>query len=221
MGQHADIDHTGLTGVGTTVTEIVDLPTAETDDTLVLAPDGAGGVEFRAEAGGGGALTQAYVGYNTIGGTWVAMTQSRILAKKVTIATACLITDIEAYIRENTNDASSAAGVGLYDDSGGSPNNLIQEGYRGAPILMDDTSGAGGNQTGRWWGLPIGRWVDPGDYWLAFFCTVQQSAAIEIAKDGSGSDKYHGTGGSFLGDWGFQATTTTTDTYSIRANTIR
>lgn len=28
--------------------------TAETDDTLVLAPDGLGGVEFRAETGGGG-----------------------------------------------------------------------------------------------------------------------------------------------------------------------
>lgn len=28
------------------------IATAETDDTLVLAPDGAGGVEFRAEAGG-------------------------------------------------------------------------------------------------------------------------------------------------------------------------
>ena len=36
------------------VTEITDLPTAEMDDSLVLAPDGAGGVEFRAETGGGG-----------------------------------------------------------------------------------------------------------------------------------------------------------------------
>lgn len=34
--------------------EVLDLTTAETDDTLVLAPDGAGGIEFRAEAGGGG-----------------------------------------------------------------------------------------------------------------------------------------------------------------------
>lgn len=31
------------------VADIVDIPTAEMDDTLVLAPDGAGGVEFRAE----------------------------------------------------------------------------------------------------------------------------------------------------------------------------
>jgi hypothetical protein len=33
---------------------VEDLGTSETDATLVLAPDGAGGVEFRAEAGGGG-----------------------------------------------------------------------------------------------------------------------------------------------------------------------
>jgi hypothetical protein len=36
------------------ISEITTIPTAEMDDTLVLAPDGAGGVEFRAEAGGGG-----------------------------------------------------------------------------------------------------------------------------------------------------------------------
>jgi hypothetical protein len=34
------------------VADILDLPTAETDTTLVLAPDGVGGVEFRAESGG-------------------------------------------------------------------------------------------------------------------------------------------------------------------------
>jgi len=39
---------------GPSIADILDLPTAETDDTLVLAPDGAGGVEFRAETAGGG-----------------------------------------------------------------------------------------------------------------------------------------------------------------------
>ena len=43
-----------VTGIGGTPAEIVDIPTAEMDDSLVLAPDGMGGVEFRAEAGGGG-----------------------------------------------------------------------------------------------------------------------------------------------------------------------
>jgi hypothetical protein len=41
----------------TAVTEITDLPTAETDDTLRLAPDGAGGVEWVAGGGGGGDYT--------------------------------------------------------------------------------------------------------------------------------------------------------------------
>lgn len=54
MSDHDTHDHTGVPGVGTTISDILDLTTAETDDSLVLAPDGAGGVEFRAETGGGG-----------------------------------------------------------------------------------------------------------------------------------------------------------------------
>jgi hypothetical protein len=43
---------TSTTAAGGTVTEILSIPTAETNTALVMAPDGAGGVEFRAEAGG-------------------------------------------------------------------------------------------------------------------------------------------------------------------------
>ena len=46
-----------VTDIGAAVADIVDIPTAEMDDTLVLAPDGAGGVEFRAETGGSGDIT--------------------------------------------------------------------------------------------------------------------------------------------------------------------
>ena len=56
-GGSDEIDVTGLTGAGAP-TEITDIPTAETDTTKVLAPDGAGGVEFRAESGGGGGPTE-------------------------------------------------------------------------------------------------------------------------------------------------------------------
>jgi hypothetical protein len=38
------------------IADILDLATAETDTSLVLSPDGAGGVEFRAEAGGGSGI---------------------------------------------------------------------------------------------------------------------------------------------------------------------
>ena len=41
-----------VTGIGGAIADILDLETAEDDDSLVLAPDGEGGVEFRAEAGG-------------------------------------------------------------------------------------------------------------------------------------------------------------------------
>lgn len=57
--KHEDIDHTGITGAGSP-TEITDIPTAEMDDTLVLAPDGAGGVEFRAETGGSAGVDAAH-----------------------------------------------------------------------------------------------------------------------------------------------------------------
>lgn len=40
-----------VTDVATPVADIVDLPTAEMTSAFVLAPDGAGGVEFRAETG--------------------------------------------------------------------------------------------------------------------------------------------------------------------------
>lgn len=38
--------------LGASISDITTLPTAETDTSLVLAPDGVGGVEFRAETGG-------------------------------------------------------------------------------------------------------------------------------------------------------------------------
>ncbi len=58
-----------IAGLDDIITEILDLSTTELDDTLVLAPDGSGGVEFRAESGGGGAATQVNQGsaYTTLG----------------------------------------------------------------------------------------------------------------------------------------------------------
>lgn len=73
------------------ITDVVDVPTAETDTTLVLAPDGAGAVEFRPEAPGvpyvaqdiGGDFTTAadsawhdVTGLTGVGlttGTWIAL----------------------------------------------------------------------------------------------------------------------------------------------------
>jgi len=55
-------DHRHGMPAGGAVADIVDVPTAETDTALVLAPDGAGGVEFRAENGGSGGAVAAFIG---------------------------------------------------------------------------------------------------------------------------------------------------------------
>jgi lysophospholipase L1-like esterase len=66
---HDLLDHTGLTGVPAEITEITDIETEELDDSLVLSPDGEGGVEWRAESGGGGTPSKLEQGtaYTTLG----------------------------------------------------------------------------------------------------------------------------------------------------------
>lgn len=59
------------------VGDVLDLPTAETDTTLVLAPDGAGGVEFRAETGGGGSFATPAIGLGTAAAAGAAATVIR------------------------------------------------------------------------------------------------------------------------------------------------
>ena len=53
-GGHAEDHASRHSNGGADEVSVENLGTAETDTTMVLAPDGAGGVEFRAEAGGGG-----------------------------------------------------------------------------------------------------------------------------------------------------------------------
>lgn len=60
MADHDTHDHTGVPGVGAP-TEILDIPTAETDTSLRLAPDGAGGVEWGSAGGAGLAFDYAAV----------------------------------------------------------------------------------------------------------------------------------------------------------------
>jgi hypothetical protein len=177
--------------------------------------------ELGAGGGGGGGLTQAYVGYNTAGGTIESWTANRVFAKKITLANDALITDIEAYVDQGGGDDSVAdMMVALFEDNAGTPRYLLshQHNPTQAAHVLDTTSGGGGHQNPRWLGLPIGRWCPAGDYWIAAMAT---SSRMRIYKDASGSDRYYTATGTWLADWGFYAATTTTDRYSIRANTIR
>lgn len=189
-------------------------------DEVLTVNAGATAPEWAAAAGGGG-LTQAYVGYNTVGGSVEGMTGPRVYAKKVTLANACLITDIEAYIDQTAaNDSVGEWKVGLYSDSAGTPDLLLAVNTTGTDhILLDKTNGAGGNTSPRWFGMPLGYWAAAGDYWIAVQAAANNGASIRY--DATGSDRYYTSGGFWMTDWGFYAPTTTANAYSIRANTIR
>lgn len=192
-------------------------------DGHVLTADSAqaAGIKWAAAAGGSG-LTQAYVGYNTVGASTEVMTGERVIAKKITLANDCLLTDVEAYIDfgQATDSVRSVRG-GVFSDNAGTPQYLLSYQFPVATSLMlDTTAGAGGHQDPRWFTVASpGRWLTAGDYWIAVM--AQNSDTIRIRYDGSGSDRYYTSAGGWMTDWGFYTPTTTTNTYSIRANTIR
>jgi hypothetical protein len=183
---------------------------------------GAGATKTITIPGGGGGLTQAYVGYNTVGGSTEGMTANRVYAKKVTLANACLITDIEAYVDQSGfDDQVGEFHVALFSDSSGTPSRVLAVNAQGGVdyLLLDSASGAGGHNTPRWFGMGLGYWCTAGDYWLAV--QVVSNSGLTIRYDGSGSDRYYTAGGFWIADWGWYAPTTSSNTYSIRANTIR
>jgi hypothetical protein len=180
------------------------------------------GNEATISASAGGGLTQAYVGYNTVGGSTEGMTANRVYAKKVTLANACLITDIEAYVDQSGfDDQVGEFHVALFSDSSGTPSRVLAVNAQGGVdyLLLDSASGAGGHNTPRWFGMGLGYWCTAGDYWLAV--QVVSNSGLTIRYDGSGSDRYYTAGGFWIADWGWYAPTTSSNTYSIRANTIR
>lgn len=184
----------------TAVTEILDIPTTETDDTLVLAPDGAGGVEFRAEAGGGGGITHTYLGTSTIGGTAVTVTQDDAHTKAITVPSGGgLLTSIELYVKTNAANVGFAWAAMLYDDNGsGKPVHLLQAVFTPSWVLnMYRVSGVAGDA--RWVSLPVGRFLPAGTFHIGF--EIKSSAGNHNVYYDAGSDWRWGKGGNtFLSD---------------------
>lgn len=191
-------------------------------DGLLYSKDDAG---TESAVSGGGGITQAYAGYNTVGGSTLNMTAGRVYAIKVTLANACLLTSIEAHVDGGqTNDTVDGFGVALYADAAGTPSTLIAVGgLPGPSVLLDSNASGAGNTTGRWLGHAIGKWLTAADYWLAVTNFDQATTAgLRIYYDsGSGTSRHYTSGGDWLADWGFYAATTVGDRLSIRANTIR
>lgn len=164
-----------------------------------------------------GGITQAYAGYNSIGGSSTAATANLIYLKKVTLAADCTIASIGAYVKQNTGGATLTIAVGLYTDNSGAP--LYVVGGSFITIFGQITSGVAGSA--RWVDVPLGAFVAAGDYWIAF---QMSNVNWDVYYDGSGSDRTIAPNSTpQLADYGgnIYTDTTTSNKYSLRANTIR
>jgi len=174
---------------------------------------------------GGGGITQAFAGYNTAGGSQENMTQHLVYAKSVTLANDCLLTSVEAYLDSGAGtDIIGTLAAALYTDNAGTPDRIVALGGFGDTnnLLLDNTNGGGGGTTGRWVATAMGKWLTAGTYWIAVAnMTSNASIGMRIYYDGSGADRTYPSGGVWFTDWGFYSPTTTSNKYSIRANTIR
>lgn len=177
---------------------------------------GTPGTWVAVSGGGGSGVTQSFVGYNTIGGTWTAMVSNRIYLKKVTLAATSTFQSIDAHIRGNT-DATTGILPLILSDAAGVPDLLIAAGTAGTGSYYFSAS-ASMPTTGRWFSMPIGPTVAAGDYWIG----VQAYASVlDLANDGSGSDVYYTTGAAYVsGSHSSFAKTTGTVKNSVRASIL-
>ena len=146
------------------------------------------------------------------------MTALRWYAKKITVATAGILTSIEAYIDQTAAGATTGFVVGLFEDNAGTPRYLLQSNADGADLVLwlEHSNGVAGDP--RWYGQPLGRYVTAGDYWIGI---SMSSTSYNVYKDTSGTDRYWTAAtGIRMRDAGGVAITITTDRYSIRASII-
>jgi hypothetical protein len=159
--------------------------------------------------GGGGGLTQAYVGYNTIGASEETLTANRQYAKKITVASACFVSSVDMHIKGNGSNVPFLMAF-VADDNSSTIGNIIAVGNTptGNSYFL--------NTTYRWISVPVGVYLAAGDYWVGFM----GSTVVTIHYDTGGSDRYMTQGGTWFGDGDRATQTDSTRKYSIRANTF-
>ena len=177
-------------GGGTTITveEADGSPTGSVSK-LVL-PNGTlsivGSTATYTPAGGSGP-THSYVGYNTVGGSWeTAAVNEWAIAKQIVLASACWITEVEAYIQIGSAGKIASLIPALYTDSGGNP----AQPFRTHPSASTASNVVGlPATTPMWLGTGGLGWVAAGTYWIVIRTTDGGGTQLpQIAYD-SGSDQ--------------------------------
>jgi hypothetical protein len=156
----------------------------------VLRSDGTDVAWATPSAGG---LTRSTAGTTTVGGSFDSISGSKVLLKKVTLASAGLIASVTFHVKGGTTNLA-ALGVALRGDSSGSPSDYVA--MAAAPAAYVNGTGAANNYgmylstTARWFSIPLGYWAAAGDYWLCVVGSPVIAGGAQIAySSGTGSDR--------------------------------
>lgn len=193
------------------LTNVTD-PTADQDAaTKKYVDDNAGG--------GGGGFAMEYLGYSTIGASWQALAAGDRYLKKVTVPAGKEGITVEAYIRQTVSDSVGAIGFDVHLDNAGSIGMVIAQhlGYNDS-LLLDNASGAGGVNTGRWFHCAFN--LPPGTYWVGIVA-IDNSAGFELAYDTTGDDRIIDNSNQWSADGGFYSSSDADKTWSIRVRALR
>jgi hypothetical protein len=214
----------GITEIGSGAIdwgETADITTLDWDD----APDdGALDEAARADhrhgmpsepvGGGGGGVTQSYIGYNAVGASWeTASVNEWAIAKQIVLSDPALITDVQVYTQIGSANTISAASAALYSDSAGAPGRPLRTmPERGGAIVSMPAT------TPIWLGTNGLGYVPAGTYWIVIRIVDAGGGALaQVAYDGSGSDQTQDFASAAWPIWGGSAGTRK---YSIRASVI-
>lgn len=166
-----------------------------------------------AAGGGGGGITHTALGNTGTGTAAENMLQYRVYLKKITIASAGLLSSVHAYVDNQANPGNVAsADFAIWDDNNNAPNHLLTETAGRTTSLYIPSQQ-------RWISAAFGRWLDPGSYWLG----VQSSNATGVMRiwyGTGGGDPYYTSSGAWFADGGSYAVTTSTKNYCIRADLV-
>jgi hypothetical protein len=160
------------------------------EDGQLHVKDTAGAVT---EIGGGGGLTHAYIGYNTVGASkevWGAVAR----VKQVTLASPGFLMTIEFYVDQAADNVYTTPVAGVWEDASGAAGVQI---FAGSPAAGAYYGGPVATYPARWIAVACGLYLPAGTYWIG-------------GGSGVGCNLYYDTSGSDRG-WTFSAGTVVTD----------